>query len=354
MIRRPDIVAGSILIAIAALMHVARPAGAAEDERAMLLKYTARCALAEGQFLASTELGTARRFPGALGLAPEWLQGTCGPDCQEKVSSCLIALTNRTGKHVALSLLSGSAGLGPAFRPSANDLEFPRQEGTFFGNVFSGQAFICRGRDADQAPQVKRFCAVAPETCSGLAEYRDAGRCEDVCEQACRTLPDGSERCAATACRDPEGHLWSYPITAYLRSRIEAGNADRVRGSKRHDDALDSLDRGDSARFALVDFGHRARSASTLALRIAGRHGGGRIEAWLDGRRRLGTVVVRDTAGVTEEQTGPLATNGITGRHALVLKVAAGRDIGRLSTVELRRGPRYPGSASGSCVRKGP
>jgi hypothetical protein len=31
-----------------------------------------------------------------------------------------------------------------------------------------------------------------------------------------------------------------------------------------------------------------------------------------------------------------LATAGITGRHALVLKIVAGRDIGRLSTVEVR------------------
>jgi hypothetical protein len=341
MIGHPGILAGGILTALVTLLHASAPAAAAEDERTMLLKYTARCALGEGQFLESAVRGPGhrlgRRFPGALGLAPEWLQGTCGPDCQEKVSACLIALTNRTGKHVALSLLSGSPALGAAFRANADDAEFPHQEGAFFGNVFSGQAFTCRGRDADEAPEVKRFCAVAPQTCGGLADYRDAGRCEDVCQEECRTLPDGSERCAASVCQDPDGHLWRYPLTTYLRSRIEAGNADRVRGAKRHDGELDSLDRGDSARFDLVDFGRRARSRSTLVLRIAGRHGGGRIEVWLDGKRRLGAVQVRDTAtGVPEEQAAPLVTRGITGRHTLLLKVAAGRDIGRLSTIELR------------------
>ena len=218
MIRPSGILAGSVLATVVAIMRVAAPAAAADEERAMLLKYTARCALAEGQFLEAAEFQPARRFPGALGLAPEWLQGTCGPACQEKVSSCLIALTNRTGKHVALSLLSGAPGLGAAFRASDDDVAFPHQEGAFFGNVFSGQAFTCRGRDAEKAPQVKRFCAVAPETCGGLAEYRDAGRCEDACQEECRTLSDGTERCAATACRDPDGHLWQYPITTYLRS----------------------------------------------------------------------------------------------------------------------------------------
>lgn len=309
----------------------------AAAERRMLLKYLARCALAEGQFLESAEPGNPpRRFPGGLGLAPEWRDGVCGAECQEKVSSCLIALTNRTGKHVQVSLLSGAPSLGAAFQPSAADEPFPHQEGAFFGNLFSGEAFACRGDAAGKAPQVARFCAVAPETCSGLAAYRDAGRCEDACEHICRTLPDGTERCAAAACRDPDGRVWRHPITTYVRNRIEAGNADRVSGARRREEALDGLDRGAVARFALVDFGRRPRSVSTIALRIAARHGGGRIEAWLDGRRRLGTLVVRNTAGVEQEQRAPLGTRGITGRHAIVLKVVAGRDIGRLSTIELR------------------
>ena len=236
MIRRTGIVAGSVLVAVVALVQVAAPRGGrCRRHRAMLLKYTARCALAEGQFLESSDLRGSRRLPGALGLAPEWLQGICGPDCQEKVSACLIALTNRTGKHVALSMLSGSPGLGAAFRASRDDIEFPHQEGAFFGNLFAGQGFSCRGRDAAKGSEVKRFCAVAPETCSGLAEYRDAGRCEDACEQECRTLPDGTERCAATSCRDPDGHLWRFPITTYLRNRIEAGN--RTASAARSDTA---------------------------------------------------------------------------------------------------------------------
>lgn len=316
------------------------PAGSSPDQdTAMLLKYTARCALPEGQFLewdGGTNSGARLRFSGSIGLAPEWRDGTCDVACQEKVSACLISLSNRTGKHVELSLLAAAASFGDRLRPGPEDRDYPHQEGAFFGNVFSGQAFACRGQAAGKALQVKRFCAVAPETCSGVAEFRDAGLCEDVCEQECRRLPDGSQRCAATSCRDPEGHVWRYPITTYLRNRIEAGNADVVIGSARRDGELDSLDRGDSARFALVDFGRGLGSVSKLVLRIAGRGRGGRIEAWLDGKRRLGVLDVRDTAGIVEEQIAPLSAGGISGRHTLVLKVVSGRDIGRLSTVEVR------------------
>jgi hypothetical protein len=312
--------------------------GSADDElRAMLLKYTARCALREGQFLddASGPQGQpARRYPGSLGLAPEWLDGACGTDCQERVSSCLIALTNRTGKHVALSLLSSAPGMSAAMGPSSEDLPYPHQEGVFFGNVFTtGQAFACRGRDVAKAAQVKRFCADEPASCSGLAQFRDAGRCEDACQMACRTLSDGSQRCAAVSCRDPEGRVWRSPITTYLRNRIEAGNADAVRGARRADEALEGLDRGATARFERIDFG--AGTSAQLALSIQPRHRG-RIEVWLDGRERLGALDVAAGSAITAEQILPLPARSIVGSHAVELRVVAGRDLGRLSTIEVR------------------
>ena len=318
------------------------PSGSADGElRAMMLKYVARCALRDGQYLedaAGPNGEPARRYPGSLGLAPEWLDGACGTDCQERVSSCLIALTNRTGKHVALSLLSNAAGMSAAMRPSADDLPYSHQEGAFFGDVFTtGQAFACRGRGIAKAPQVKRFCAVDPASCSGLAEFRDAGRCEDVCEMSCRTLSDGSERCAAVSCRDPSGRVWRSPITTYLRNRIEAGNADQISGARSTDEALEGLDRGATARFEQVDFGAARGGASRLALTIAPRHRG-RIELWLDGRERLGVLPIasrRDSAATSEEVL-VLAARPITGRHAVELRVVDGRDLGRISTIEVR------------------
>jgi hypothetical protein len=211
-------------------------AGSAADPlQEMLLKYTARCALPEGQWLEMAEPngGGVRRFPGSLGLAPEWRDGECGVACQEKVSSCLIALTNRTGRHVELSLLSAAPSIGEKFRPSADDIPFPNQEGAFFGNVFTGRAFACQGSGADKAPQVKRFCAVEPESCSGLAEFRDAGRCEDACQLECQPLPDGSQRCAAVSCRDPDGGVWQHPITTYLRNPRDRAHTGRAAVARR-------------------------------------------------------------------------------------------------------------------------
>jgi hypothetical protein len=198
-----------------------RPAASQETLKAMLLKYTARCALKPSQSLEATDPKTGARlvFPGSLGLAPEWLDGTCGTDCQEKVSSCLLGLTNRTGRHVELSMASAAASLADRFQPSDDDIAFPNQEGAFFGNIFSGHGYACTGHDANKAPRVQRFCAVNPESCSGLVPLRSAGRCEDVCQLACRELSDGSRRCAASNCRDPEGRVWRHPLTIYLRDK---------------------------------------------------------------------------------------------------------------------------------------
>ena len=327
------------LVVIVAGVGSVAPANAAESMRGMLLKYVARCALAEGQFLedeGAGHSGSALRYPGSLGLAPEWLAGTCGADCQERVSACLIALTNRTGKHVEVSLLSSAPGTGDSLRPSAQDLPFPHQEGAFFGNMFTGQAFACRGRDAVKAPQAKRFCAVEPESCSGLADFRAAGRCDDVCEMSCRTLPDGSERCAAVSCHDPEGRVWRAPITTYLSNRIQAGNADGVRDARRKDGDLDRLRRGSVARFTRVDFGAVPGAATQLVLAMEARHPG-RIQAWLDGRQLLGKVDVR--AGASGEQVIALPSHRIAGLHTVSLNVVAGRDLGRLRALELRGAP---------------
>jgi len=310
---------------------------ARDDLKAMLLKYTARCALPASQALESTDPATGKliRFPGALGLAPEWLKGTCGPDCQEKVSACLGALSNRTGQHVKLSLLSAAPALDEGFRPSDSDVAFPHQEGAFFGNVFSGEVYACSGRDADKAPQVKRFCAVSPDSCNGLMALRSAGRCEDVCDMTCTQLSDGTRRCAAASCRDPGGRVWPYPITVYLRNKIEAGNADDVRNLLRHDEGLEGLDRGGVARFDLVDFGARGRSMSQVGIDIAARNRG-RLEVWLDGTRRLAAFDVAPSNGIERQQTVPIHGDGIAGTHSVVVKVVSGKNIGRLSTVELR------------------
>ena len=64
----------------------------------------------------------------------------------------------------------------------------------------------------------------------------------------------------------------------------------------------------------------------------------GQIEAWLDGRERLGVlkVAARAKAGKAHEQVMPLRAHQLAGRHALELRIVAGHDIGRVATIELR------------------
>lgn len=306
--------------------------------QAMLWKYTARCALTPKQTLQApdAETGKPLTFRGALGIAPEWHDGTCEADCQEKVSACLIALTNRTGKHVELSLTSAAPGMSKGLLPDANDLDYPHQEGAFFGSVFSGVAFACHGRDVTKAAQVKRFCALDPASCSGIATFTDAGACDDVCQMACTRLPDGSQRCAAISCKDPTGRTWRFPITTHLRNRIEAGNADAMTNVVAENEALTKWRSGATATYKSVDFGNPGGSITTFSAGWAAPRAGGRIEIWIDGNRRLGTLILKGTRKANQPQTTAVSATGISGLHDIVLNAIGVPATGRLSTIELR------------------
>jgi hypothetical protein len=307
--------------------------------QSMLWKYTARCVLREGQELEGADAATGEilKFPGSFGIAPGWREGTCDAHCQESVSACLIALTNRTGKHVLVSLLSAAVpSLGSSMAPNENDLAFPHQEGAFFGNVFSGEAYACRGRAAEKGQQVKRFCALEPATCSGLATFADAGRCDDACEMSCTGLSDGTERCAARSCKDPKGRVWTAPITTYLRNRVEAANADAVEGVTVGDDGLRHIGDGAAATYRSMDFGTGARAQTTFAARLIATRTLGRIEVWLAGERRLGTLPIRATGGIEKEEAIRLDTEGVSGEHDVVLKLVGAKALVLLSTIELR------------------
>jgi hypothetical protein len=248
----------------------------------------------------------------------------------------LIALTNRTGKHVSVSLLTGAPSMGKRLLPSDEDLGYPHQEGAFFGNVFSAEAFACRGRGARKGNQVKRFCALEPSSCSGIAQFADAGACEDVCTMSCVKLSNGSERCAAVSCKDPQGRLWPYPITTFLRSQIEANNADVIAGAVANDDSLVELDDGDTAIYRGVDFGPAPRTVQTFVATIVAPRSAGRIEVWLANGRRLGVLPIRATGRGPEAESAPLDTSGIAGLNDVTLKFSGGRKLGRLSLIEFR------------------
>jgi hypothetical protein len=68
-------------------------------------------------------------------MAPRWENGACDQTCQENVSSCLLASVNTAGIHVPLWIVSPNASVG-----WGQDPNYPNQEATFFGNVFTAGA----------------------------------------------------------------------------------------------------------------------------------------------------------------------------------------------------------------------
>ena len=86
-----------------------------KPQQAMLWKYTERCALRADQELEAPAGSTDDKvkFKGLVGLAPEWSEGKCDGACQEKVSSCLAALTNPVDSDGWVSCLSRTPAVSP-------------------------------------------------------------------------------------------------------------------------------------------------------------------------------------------------------------------------------------------------
>ena len=95
--------------------------------------YMTRCALGAGDTLIKKDQnGVSYTFPGALGLCPAWKHGGIATNrgCQNMISACMMAHINTAGVNVPLWMASESPAIGWGYSPS-----FPKQEGTFFGNI---------------------------------------------------------------------------------------------------------------------------------------------------------------------------------------------------------------------------
>jgi len=304
--------------------------GVLDPTRAMMWKYVAACALRPDQSLSNPKDPKDGPFPGRLGLAPEWLESTCDEACRQKVSACLLALTNRTGKHVQVSLLSASPKMSAALRPGEPDRAFPFQEGAFFGDVFRQQGYVCHGRDDRKGPQVKRFCAAEPASCSGLFTFTDAGRCQDACTLTCSRLPDGTERCPAAQCRSPDGKTWDFPLTPYLRNAIEAGNADEMTGATSDDRQALVLSAPATATYQNIDFGPTAAARRTLVI-TGTTKAPLPIQVMVNGKR-VGTGALQPKKS---EARLPLDATGLAGAQTVELELKA-TGPGKIVTLELR------------------
>ena len=100
------------------------------------VKYLVRCALAAGDSLTKQDqYGVSYTFPGGMGLCPAWkngsVHGTSFRTCQNLVSACMMAHVNTAGVHIPIWMVAEAPQIGWGL----DLVNYPKQEGTFFGNI---------------------------------------------------------------------------------------------------------------------------------------------------------------------------------------------------------------------------
>ncbi|MBC8131413.1 MAG: RICIN domain-containing protein [Deltaproteobacteria bacterium] len=148
--------------------------------------YLVRCALPAGRTLVKKDqIGVSHSFSGKIGLAPQWENAACDTNCQELISSCMMAHVNTTGRNVKLWMVSTSATIG-----WGTTLDYPYQEGSFFGNIFVSppQAYYCNGSDVDAAVVAGRIGANQIN-----APYKNPFPGQGFCRNSC-TASTGNAR----------------------------------------------------------------------------------------------------------------------------------------------------------------
>ncbi|MCX4241228.1 hypothetical protein [Paraliomyxa miuraensis] len=135
----------------------------------IVAQYLVECALPPGASIVKDVEGQLLEFEGAVGLAPEWQDGSCDEDCQQWVSACMLARTNVSQQSVVISLRADAPSIGTVGVPG-----YGVYEASYFGNIFTDERHVCKGNpwQLTLATAVGRTCAPNPEQC-GMIGYDD-------------------------------------------------------------------------------------------------------------------------------------------------------------------------------------
>jgi hypothetical protein len=144
------------------------------------ISYLVRCALPATRTIQKIYNGVTYRFPGQIGVAPQWETGLCDGQCQEHVSACMLAHVNTSGQNVSVWLDGDSSAIG-----WGRNSNFPYQEGSFFGNIFASppQAYYCNGKDFDQGVVPGRLGVGQPGS-PYVNPFGGSAYCKDRCVAA--------------------------------------------------------------------------------------------------------------------------------------------------------------------------
>jgi hypothetical protein len=207
----------------------------------MVASYLIRCALPSTSTIKITNWdGMLVELHGEVGVAPEWEEDLCDLACQEKVSACLLALTNDSGTHTIIEMTSPWHSMG-------TNHDWNVCEGVFFGNLFMTPPYGVMAACADYAQTLKQASEdsdkiianknLLPRSCNLLNAHTFAEFLTNV--HLCPVKLVGSansiswppanngnickltdnEEGTATECfsdEGPENREWTYPITTWL------------------------------------------------------------------------------------------------------------------------------------------
>ena len=179
---KPTLVAAALLTAASAAAQardvpVADPALIATEDARARLKYLAACALDPDTTLVGQHDGVDLRYPGAMGLAPDWTNRALTALERRWVSACILAHTNAFGANVMISMRAAPAPVPMLLADDAEIGTYTIPEGGYFGDIFADPplAFACAPRglpqDAAALERRKRVCALP------LSEGADISQC---------------------------------------------------------------------------------------------------------------------------------------------------------------------------------
>ena len=209
------------------------------------ISYLIKCALASGDTLVKQDQnGNNYTFAGGLGLCPAWKNGgvSGNSQCMEGVSACMIAHVNTAGVHVPLWLDSNDPSIGWG----VDRVNYPMQEGTFFGDIMDTGTLTNIGKPTVVGP-VGYYCDGAgfPGGASGVvagrlganqvgAPYANPFGSGTLCQNAPQAVgqfsagvggscPAGSNTNPAAGCPDgykalttnSNGGVWQHGITVW-------------------------------------------------------------------------------------------------------------------------------------------
>lgn len=155
-------------------------------------EYLVECALPLGASIVKDVGGQTLVLEGRLGLAPQWEHGDCDEDCQQWVSACMLARANVSGSGTDLWLRAVHPAIG-----TGEDADYETYEASYFGNLFTGERYMCRGSQhaLAQAEVAGRTCSVDPASC-GVQAYDDCEpmpRCDFVWDDGWTAASCGAE-----------------------------------------------------------------------------------------------------------------------------------------------------------------